>query len=147
MFFRLRVLTHGKTQIRLASLFVLWFVVFVIIFATIFFINFADLSSRTEGLRIHDQLATKMLLVEQSRDLALWYGGGALVFAILMWIYMMVYSHRLTGPIYKLERVLEKAIHNRQLPDKPLNFRQTDAFHEMARLFNEFVEKVCRKND
>lgn len=128
---------------KLASVFLLWFSLFALAFAAMFFIQFSEVSSRTEGMLIHDQLTTKMLLVDQAKGLALWYGGGAFLFAVLMWSYMMVYSHRLTGPIYKMERMLEKCIHNKSLPDRKLSFRRTDAFHELAGLFNEFIEKSC----
>jgi len=145
MFIRYRILTHKGVQVRLASVFLLWFLVFSSIFVSIFFFQFSDASIKMEGLKIHDQLTAKMLLVDQARDLAIWYGGIVLCFSILLWVYMMVYSHRLTGPIYKLEKTLERCIHNKALPDKPLIFRKTDAFHELADKFNQFIETACRK--
>jgi len=128
---------------KIASTFMLWFIVFLTACISIFFLRFAEVADRTSEFRIHDQLATKLLLIDQAKDLAIWFGGICVVFGILMWVYMMVYTHRLTGPIFKMQKALEKAIHNRSLPDKKLKFRKTDAFHELAELFNQFVETCC----
>jgi sensor histidine kinase YesM len=93
-------------------------------------------------MTIHDQLLTRKLLVDQSMDLAVWYGGSVLIFCVLLWIYMLVYVHRLTGPIYKLQQLLEKCTHNRSLPEYDLKFRKGDGFHELADKFNDFVQML-----
>lgn len=142
---RWRVLTHRKVQFRLASVFLFWVVAFLAISACIYFLHFASAASRAEQLPLHDELLTKMLLVDQARELILLYGAAVILFLALIWIYLMVYAHRLTGPIYKLEKMLEHSIHNRQLPG-PLKFRKSDAFHELAEKFNAFVETFASQN-
>lgn len=144
MFLRFKVFTHRGTQFRLATTFLICFIFYSLIYAAIFLLNFSDVANQTDGMQIHDQLTTKMLLVLQAKQLAIWYGGASIAFGLLAWLFMVVYSHRLTGPVYKLEKVLENCIHNNDLPTKKLGFRKTDAFHELADIFNEFVEKVCR---
>lgn len=142
---RYKFITHKGIQFKLATTFLIWFVVFLMTVTGIYFLNFSGTASRAEEMQIHDELVTKMLLVDQAQDLAIWYGTTVVIFALLMWLYFMAYSHRLTGPIYKMEKLLEKSIHNRNLPDEPLSFRKTDAFHELADKFNQFVEVAKEK--
>lgn len=139
MFLRWRVLTHKRVQIQLASIFLLWFVVFIAGTATIFMVSFSSVSDRTKDMLIHDKLLTNMLLVEQTKQLALYYGLATLVYLILAWSYVLVYSHRLTGPVYKLTRIIDKAIHNKTWPDR-ITLRKTDAFPELAQKWNELVK-------
>src|SRR4051812_7207320 len=108
-FRRLKFLTHKKVQFQLASIFLLWFLGMIATFGMIFFMNFKSLSARTESMSIHDQLLTKLLLLDQTKELAIWYGSAAFGYIFLIWIYVLVYSHRLTGPIYKLTQTLNEA--------------------------------------
>lgn len=143
---RLKVITHGKEQTKIATVFLFWFVVFTALLTSIYFLRYAELSNQTENMLIHDRLVTQMLLVSQAKDLALWYGGTFLIFSILLWVYMLVYMHRLTGPIYKLQKLLEKCTHNRSLPDSDLRFRKGDGFHSLADQFNAFVHSLKNKS-
>lgn len=141
MIFRRKFITHKKVQFRLASIFLVWFFVFISIFGAIYVFNFSAASNRTEGMLIHDQLLTKMLLVDQTKDLAIWYGLAAVVYIIFCWGYLLIYSHRLTGPIYKMNMILDKAIKNRSFPER-IKFRKEDAFHDLADKFNEWLDVV-----
>lgn len=147
MFFRFKVVTHKDVQFRLATAAMLWFLVFAAALAALFFFNYVHIAERTQDLNIHDELVTRMLLVQQAKELAFWYGGSIFVFMVLIWFYLTVYSHRLTGPIYKFEKMLEKCIHNKSLPERELKFRKTDAFHGMADLFNQFVETIRQEKN
>lgn len=138
MFLRKQFLTHKSTQIKLASVFLLWFMVFVALFGFIYFTNFSSFTAGTEGLHFSDELLIKMLLIQQGKELTLYYGMAALGYIALVWLYMIVYSHRLTGPIYKMTRILKNATHNKDWPED-LKFRKNDAFSELAKAFNEYV--------
>lgn len=140
-FRRMRFLTHSKVQLQFASMFLLWFVVLLATFVLIFFATFQAESLRTNDMQIHDQLITKMLLVEQIKHLALWYGLAAFFYIVLTCIYVLAFSHRMTGPVYKLTKILEKAAKDREWP-KNITFRKTDAFPELAVAFNQYCEAM-----
>lgn len=120
------------------------FMFFIASVFVIFANNFSSASDRTKGLMIHDKLLTNAILVDQTRDMFLYYGLAAVAYFLLVWIYMLVYSHRLTGPVYKLTRHLEKASQSDELP-KHIKFRKGDAFHELADSFNKFVTHLENK--
>lgn len=136
------MITDWRTQSNLAGIFVIWSLFLVLILVGLFFMNYASVSEQTAGLNIHDELVAQMLLVEQSRQLAIFYGAAILLFIMLMGFHVMVYTHRVTGPIYKLNKVMDEAIHNKQWPKRPLSFRSSDSFHELAQKFNQFVEAM-----
>ncbi len=145
IYLRRNVLTNWRVQLRIALVFLLWFIVFLGVFGSIFVINYTSASSRTDGMNIHDQLMTKMILVQQTKDLALYYGLAAVAYLILVAIYFVVYAHRLTGPVYKITKILEKAKHNREWPS-PVHLRKGDAFMELAKALNDYIE-VMKNED
>jgi hypothetical protein len=142
MFRRHQFVTHRRVQFRLASVFILWFVVFLAAFGFLYFLNFSIAIGRTDYMTVHDRILAKSLLVDQALDLALWFGGALVAFVTLVWIYLVVYSHRITGPIYKLENLLKTAVSEEKVPDFELSFRKHDAFHSLAKDFNAFVNMI-----
>ena len=144
MFNRWRVLTHKKVQVQLASLFLIWFAVFIVGAALLFLISFSTASDRTQGMLIHDKLVTNMLLVEQTREIAMYYGFATAAYVLLAWAYVIVYSHRLTGPVYKITKMMNEAIEKKTWPDE-VHFRTSDAFHEMADTFNRLMASLKEK--
>lgn len=137
---RKMVITDWKTQSNLAVMFVFWSLFLVLVLVGVFFVNYASVAKQTAGLNIHDELVAQMLLVEQSRQLAFFYGAAIFIFVALIGFYVLVYTHRITGPIYKLNKVMDEAIQNKDWPKAPLSFRSGDSFHEMAQKFNQFVD-------
>jgi len=143
MWHRKKFITHTGVQVKLAVIFVFWTFIFMLMLVGLFFINYASVSSDTNAMSIHDQLLTQMLLVSQARNLGLYYGGATLVFSLLIGFYVLVYSHRIVGPVHKMNLLLDKAIEKKEWP-KPVKFRKSDAFHEFAEKFNRFVETMRR---
>ena len=139
---RYQFVTHKNTQFKLASVFILWFVVFLASFAFIYFLHFSLLIERTDMMSIHDQLLAKTLLVDQALQLGLWFGIALVGFVFLVWCYLVVYSHRLTGPVHKLENLLKSSVEEGKVPDFELTFRKHDAFHGLAKEFNQFIQMV-----
>lgn len=138
---RKQILTHRGIQIRLASYAVLGLLVFVVLYGIIFMYTYRLGSQETELMAIHDQLLTKTILVSHSQNLLLWYGLGALVYFAGLWIFIIRYSHRMTGPIFKLVQILDRATEENKLPEK-LQFRKGDAFTDLEQSFNAFIDSL-----
>ncbi len=143
-FKRTKFITHFRHQVGLALVFMSWSAVLVCILIGLFFINYASIRTDTGALTIHDQLLARMLLVDQAKQLALSYGIAMLVFLVLVGLYVMAYAHRMTGPIHKLNLILKKSTEEKSWP-KHLSFRKHDAFHDLAKNFNHFIDAMKDK--
>jgi methyl-accepting chemotaxis protein len=95
-------------------------------------------------MAIHDQLLTRTVLVDQTKELAIWYGIAFLTYILLTWAYVVVFSHRMTGPVYKMTKLLERATEKQEWPEK-LKLRNSDAFPQLSLAFNQFVEVMKQK--
>lgn len=140
-FRRTKILSNLKVQSQLGFVFAFWSIALVIVLSGLFFINYSQISSGTDGMLIHDGLLTRSLLIDQAMQLAIWYGGVVFLFVILMSFHVMIYAHRLTGPIFKLNRILDEAIEKKDWP-KAFVFRKGDAFQDLAQKFNTFCETM-----
>lgn len=143
-FRRTKILSNLKVQSQLGLVFAFWSIALVIVLSGLFFINYSQISSGTDGMLIHDGLLTRSLLVEQAMNLAIWYGSVIFLFIILMSLHVMIYAHRLTGPIFKLNKILDESIKSKQWP-KSFVFRKGDAFQDLAQKFNTFCETMKQK--
>jgi methyl-accepting chemotaxis protein len=141
---RLKFLTYRKVQLRLVGIVLVCLLLFMGFFSVVYMNAVANAPGRTKEVVVQDQLITQMLLVEQTRDLAVIYGFAAFIFILLICFYLIVYSNRLTGPIFKLTRIIETSVTQGELP-KPVRFRKDDAFKELAEAFNKFLETVEKK--
>jgi len=145
-FRRTNFFSYFGVQAKLASVFLVWFCLFLAVFGFIFVMNYQMASARTDGMSIHDQLLTRMLLIQQTKDLAFYYGLSACAYVLLVFAYLIVYSHRITGPIHKLNKLLLKSTHNREWPS-PIKFRKNDAFTDLAKNFNSFIDIMKQESE
>lgn len=145
MIIRHKFLTH-RIQFKLASVFVLWFVVFLAVFAFIYFFNFVEIANKTDSFTFHDRLVAKSLLVDQAYEMGVWFGAALAGFVILVWAYLLVYSNRLTGPVHKIEMLLQKATADKNLMTTNLTFRKEDAFHKLAECLNEYNQMIEKEH-
>ncbi len=67
-------------------------------------------------------------------------GFSSIVMAVIA---MMFYSHRLAGPVYRLERHLEEIIEGHY--EKHLHFRKSDEFKRLADIVNRLEDKLVEK--
>ena len=136
--FRSHILTHRGLQLKIAGILVVSFVVFVALAGFLFVNNYQNVRTMSDGLEAHDSLMAKLLLVKQSKDLFWKFGFAMLAYMLCVSSYLMIYIHRMTGPVYKLTKVLEQAVQNNSWP-KNIKFRKSDAFPELEQNFNYFL--------
>jgi len=138
---RKKVLTYFPVQAKLAAVFVFWALILVIVILGLFFVTYVQSSHLADDLPTSEQYFAKMLLIEQSKSMAIMFGGVILLFLAIMGSYILIYTHRLTGPVYKMRRVLETAAESGEWPGR-VTFRKKDAFQDLAKAFNAFTEKM-----
>lgn len=143
-FRRTKILSNFKVQSQLGLVFIFWSLSLIIVLAGLFFINYSNVSEGTNEMIIHDGLLTRSLLIEQASQLAIWYGAVVILFVVLMSVHVMIYAHRLTGPIFKLNKILDESIEKQEWP-KAFGFRKADAFHDLAEKFTIFCETMKNK--
>lgn len=69
-------------------------------------------------------------------DSLLWvFGGGVLLVVIQIVLLTIFFSHKVAGPVYRFERVLNNIIRGDYTDD--IRLRQGDEMQNMAKLFNE----------
>lgn len=73
--------------------------------------------------------------------LALGLLSVAMVAVVAVWTLFI--THRVAGPIYHLEKVIEQIRAGNE--DQRLNLRRKDEFQEMARAFNQLVDELQQK--
>jgi hypothetical protein len=66
----------------------------------------------------------------------------ALVCVFFIYYFGLILSHRISGPIFKINKSIDEMIETKKIIK--LNFRKNDYFHEHAHKINELLEKIDR---
>ena len=80
-------------------------------------------------------------------DLVEWENTSIQIFTAILFVLFLVmilaiiYSHRITGPIYRVKRYLDMMAQSNDLPP-PISFREHDEFKEIADSINKVIEKL-----
>lgn len=64
---------------------------------------------------------------------------GSLGMACVVAALSLVVTHRIAGPIYRIQQDLTRVLHGE--PAKPIHLRHGDEFHELADLLNQVMAK------
>jgi len=136
---RVHFLTHWKIQMRLAFILAGSLIVFLSLLIMAFMNSYMHASLQSDGLQPHDSLVTKVFLMKQAKELLLYSGLCISAYIVCISSFLIIFSHRMTGPVFKLTRLLEKAAYKKEWP-RSVRFRKTDAFPELEESFNQFLE-------
>ena len=103
-----------------------------------FFCNLIDIG--IENNLYHDHEYFKIIADQQTylSNFLLLIGSVLLLGTIIWGLY---FSHRIAGPIYKLNKYFSDSNMNEGLKLKPLSFRKDDFFHEVTDNINEYLDK------
>lgn len=91
----------------------------------------------------HDYVMVRERIVVDSKIIKYWLAGGILI-TILIAVFILFYSHRIVGPIYHLQKHLEKMIEGDY--SKKLFFRKHDEFKYLADTINKLQDTLVEKN-
>jgi len=50
--------------------------------------------------------------------------------------------HRVSGPLYRLEKSVQEAVVSGKLPKAPIILREKDFYNGLAKAFNQLVDKI-----
>lgn len=65
----------------------------------------------------------------------------SLVLIVLFFLWGLLYSHRIAGPIYKLTKWLDETKDLQAAINNPVQFRKNDLFQEIPESLNKFLKK------
>ena len=67
-------------------------------------------------------------------------GVSSIVSVLFVGLFMVFYTHRIAGPVYKLRQSLEKLARGETV--EKVSFRRNDEFQKLAEAFNNVVKKM-----
>lgn len=82
------------------------------------------------------------LLLLQKKEFAIILLASSIIVAIIMFIWGIYMSHRIAGPLYKLEKHLNEIKDINELKLKKLSFRKKDFFQTIPETFNRFIGRM-----
>lgn len=95
-------------------------------------VDMADMTKEAKDLLYHELHVIILLLIAFS-----------VLFLIITTIIGIVFSHRVAGPLYKLNLVISKIKEGNT--DERCHFRPNDEFREIANNFNEMLNSIIKK--
>lgn len=81
----------------------------------------------------------------QKNDLTLIVLLASIALAVIIFVWGILLSHRISGPLYHLKKYMDEA-DIETVRTRPLKFRKGDFFHEIPESFNKFIKKIIDKN-
>ncbi|HNQ34655.1 MAG TPA: hypothetical protein PKN80_01155 [bacterium] len=129
---------NKPVQIRY-SLVVVWLIILALLLGGL--VTYLTVWNLLLRIPIPDPAALEHLQGQVLRLLVLEFliGGAVLLFlAVLLQLRIM---HRICGPLFRLEEVMNQLAAGK-LPPYPLLFREKDYFYDLARAFNRAVEAI-----
>jgi len=80
---------------------------------------------------------------EQSSQITTIFYYSGLTSLFLITVTSLYFSHRIAGPIYRLQKHLKGLSEGKVV--SPLKFRKSDFFQQLANNFNQFIENIEQK--
>lgn len=79
------------------------------------------------------------LLKEQQIEMLQIFIVSSLVLSVVICVWALFYSHRIAGPLYRLQRYFTDGADSNSNDIHPLSFRDTDFFQELPKSINTFL--------
>jgi hypothetical protein len=80
------------------------------------------------------------LLKEQQIEMLQIFIVSSLILSVIICVWALFYSHRIAGPLYRLQRYFADGADVETNKIHPLSFRETDFFQELPQSINTFLE-------
>lgn len=81
-------------------------------------------------------------LAEQESTMNMIFIVSAMTILLINFIYGLYMSHRIAGPVYRIQQFVESVLNGKSIP---LSFRKSDYFHELATAVNKLVKGASGK--
>ena len=137
---RKQLIVNPRIQLK-----VIFLTIIAILIPTL--ITFLSLHHLIQVILIDAKIDNEMVyaaIMFLSRKVYLILACGFVSITILLLIWVSLFVHRIVGPLYRLDRELEKAIQGEKIPK--IKFRKNDCFSSIAEKINILIEKLHSSN-
>jgi methyl-accepting chemotaxis protein len=141
-FKRRRFLINSRFQLRFAFYLCTWSLALSAIFPVLLNQTFMLLA---EQLIQNPNGPEVAYIMDVRKEILLGIYALEAVFLVAVFGISIFISHRIAGPLYKLNEFFKEAAATGQLK-RDLRFRSTDHFQEIAQSYNAMVEAVSKKS-
>ena len=133
---RKQIIVNSKVQFKLILLtFLSTFFPALLTFLSLFFI----LQSVLVEAKIDNPLIYNSLIIVSKKVYLVLFLGFTLITCLLI-SWSLIFIHRLVGPMYRLDKELEKVIKGKKI--NKIKFRKHDSFISIAEKINIIIEKL-----
>lgn len=80
-------------------------------------------------------------MIETLRSLQWWMASSGLIYMIVIPILSIFVSHKIAGPLYRLEKSIIEALET-EGPIRPIKLRDGDELHSLAELINKLFDRL-----
>ncbi|HVJ63953.1 MAG TPA: hypothetical protein VM901_01725 [Bdellovibrionota bacterium] len=137
---RTRFLINPEFQFRFLAFQIVSSLITVGVF---FFANsyfFSKMKEAGQAVGLHENHVFFKFVQHQELAMNWIFIVAAFITTALLALVGIIYSHKIAGPLYNLQRYLQEYTFKRRV-DKPLKFRDHDFFPEIAEDFNMFMNE------
>jgi len=102
---------------------------------------FQSYLAKGEALNLPPDHPFFLMIHEQKRFMAKVFITVAVSITTIVSLWGLFFSHKIAGPLYRLQQYFQKALTESKLKDK-IYFREDDFFHEIPASINRYVEST-----
>jgi hypothetical protein len=86
------------------------------------------------------------LIKNQRSDLLLILMGFTILIGIVFFVWGIFYSHRIAGPLFKMDKWLKETETIDEAVERPVQFRKKDFFQELPNSLKAFIARIKNKD-
>ncbi len=136
-------LINPSFQLRVTSYFIILAVINILVFYGCVYYFFDMFISKGAELGLPKNHALFLFMKEQLGQMTSVFIFTSLITVFIILVAGVIISHRIAGPMYRLNKDLKEMAKNQEL--KSLKFRKKDFFQEIPEAFNQVVESFKNK--
>lgn len=137
---RRTLLINPEFQLRFLSFQLISSLITVTVFYAAHSYFFSKMASTGAAVGLPQNHIFFEFLREQEHTMSWIFIGAAVLTTVLLSVLGIYYSHKIAGPLYNLQRFLQHHTFRRRAV-RPLKFRDSDFFPELAKDFNMFLNE------
>ena len=99
-----------------------------------------------ENLNLPSNHPFYRLLLEQQEFMTIVFVVSSVILSIILCTFGLFFSHRIAGPIYRIQKVFNEASQDNQRIDR-IKFRHDDFFQEIPTAMNKYFEQQGKREE
>lgn len=135
-------LINAHFQYRfMASIILLMIFSMAIIYGANFYF-FETFITKGQSLNLPENHTFFILIRQQQEFMTKVFFGVAIILSTVTGVWGLFYSHRIAGPLYRLNLYFRNAAQDKDSKLRPVNFRENDFFQEVPEAINNYFDSL-----